>query len=228
MNKISSLMWGLVLVALGVIFGLNALEITNIDVFFDGWWTLFIIVPCAIGLISDKDKTGNLIGLIIGVVLLLAVRDIISFEIVSKLAVPVILVIVGLSIIFKNTIATKVTNKIKELNNNNNDLFSYNATFSGENVKFPNKEFTGANINAVFGQVDVDLRDSVIEKEAVINSSAIFGGVDILVPQNINVVVKSTSIFGGTDNKVKNNKNSEELPTLYINAFNLFGGVEIK
>ena len=37
--------------------------------------------------LSDKDKTGNLIGLIIGVVLLLAVRDIISFEIVSKLVI---------------------------------------------------------------------------------------------------------------------------------------------
>lgn len=226
MNKVSSLMWGLVLVALGVIFGLNALEITSIDVFFDGWWTLFIIVPCTIGLISDKDKTGNLIGLIVGVVLLLAVRDIISFEIVSKLALPIILVIVGLSIIFKNAITTKVSNKIKELNNN--DLFNYTATFSGENVKFPNKQFVGANINAIFGGVDVDLRDSIIEKEAVINSSAIFGGVDILVPQNVNVVVKSTSIFGGTDNKVKNNQNSEELPKLYINAFNLFGGVEVK
>ena len=37
----------------GVIFGLNALEITDINIFFDGWWTLFIIVPCFIGLFKD-------------------------------------------------------------------------------------------------------------------------------------------------------------------------------
>lgn len=226
MNKISSIIWGVVLMALGVIFGLNALEITNINVFFDGWWTLLIIVPAFIGLFTDKEKTGNIIALIIGTVLLLVCRDILSWDMVSKLVVPVILIIVGLNLFLKNALSTNVNKKIKELNNN--QLFSYNATFSGENVKFPNKEFTGANINAIFGGVDVDLRDSIIEKEAVINSSAIFGGVDILVPQNVNVVVKSTSIFGGTDNKVKNNKNSEELPTLYINAFNLFGGVEIK
>ena len=59
MNKISNLLWGLVFVVLGVIFGLNALEITDINVFFDGWWTLFIIVPCFIGLFKDEDKTGN-------------------------------------------------------------------------------------------------------------------------------------------------------------------------
>ena len=225
MNKVNSVLWGLVLVSLGVIFGLNALEITSIDVFFKGWWTLFIIVPCFIGIVTDKEKTPNLIGLLIGIVLLLAVRDIISFKIISKLTLPIILIIIGLSVIFKNTIATKVNEKIKELNNN--DLYSYTATFAGENVKFPNKEFTGANVNAVFGGVDIDLRDAVIEKDAVINSSAIFGGIDIFVPNNINVVVKSTSIFGGTDNKVKNT-NTEEKPTLYINAFNLFGGVEIK
>ena len=48
MNKISSLLWGLVFIIVGVIFGLNALDITNINVFFDGWWTLFIIIPCFI------------------------------------------------------------------------------------------------------------------------------------------------------------------------------------
>ena len=35
MNKISNFLWGLVFIAIGVIVGLNALEITNIDIFFD-------------------------------------------------------------------------------------------------------------------------------------------------------------------------------------------------
>ena len=69
--KIENILWGILLIILGVIFGLNALEITNIDIFFSGWWTLFIIVPCFIGLFKESDKTGNIIGILFGIVLLL-------------------------------------------------------------------------------------------------------------------------------------------------------------
>ena len=66
MKNVSRITWGIVLVTVGALFALNALSITDIDVFFDGWWTLFIIVPCAIGLFTDYDKTGHLIGICIG------------------------------------------------------------------------------------------------------------------------------------------------------------------
>ena len=53
---------GLILIILGVIIGLNTFGITSIDIFFDGWWTLFIIIPAILGLSKEKDKTGNIIG----------------------------------------------------------------------------------------------------------------------------------------------------------------------
>ncbi len=36
MKKISSVIWGIVLIAAGALFALNSLNITNIDIFFDG------------------------------------------------------------------------------------------------------------------------------------------------------------------------------------------------
>ena len=66
MNNMKSILWGVVLVLLGVLVGTNSLGITNIDIFFDGWWSLFIIIPCFIGLFSNEDKTGNIIGLLVG------------------------------------------------------------------------------------------------------------------------------------------------------------------
>ena len=46
MNNIKNILWGIILVIIGVIIGLNTIGITDIDIFFDGWWTLVIIVPC--------------------------------------------------------------------------------------------------------------------------------------------------------------------------------------
>ena len=106
-NKITNTLWGLVLVAVGLILGLNALEITNIDLFFDGWWTLFIIVPCFIGLFRDSNKTFNLIGCGVGVFLLLACQELIDFEILMKLMVPAILIVLGLAFIFKDFLGGK-------------------------------------------------------------------------------------------------------------------------
>ena len=71
MKKLSKILWGIALIVIGGIFALNAFGVTDIQLFFDGWWTLFIIVPCCIGIFSEREKTGNIIGLLIGVFLLL-------------------------------------------------------------------------------------------------------------------------------------------------------------
>lgn len=49
-------MEGIVLIILGPIVGGNTLGITNINIFFDGWWTLFIIVPCFIAYLKIVIK----------------------------------------------------------------------------------------------------------------------------------------------------------------------------
>ena len=80
MNNFKNVLWGIILVVLGVIIGTNSLGLTDINLLFDGWWTLFIIVPCFIGLFTNSEKTGNIIGILIGVALLLGINDIIAFD----------------------------------------------------------------------------------------------------------------------------------------------------
>ena len=108
MNNLKSIIWGLVLITLGIIIGLNAFEIINVNIFFDGWWTLFIIVPCFIGIITEENKLENIIGLIIGIGLLLWRRDVIEIGMLWKLIVPIILILVGISCIFKGKIDKKM------------------------------------------------------------------------------------------------------------------------
>ena len=209
MNNIKNILWGIILVIIGVIIGLNTIGITDIDIFFDGWWTLVIIVPCFIGLFTNKDKTGNIIGLLVGVILLLGMQNIIDFNLIWKLLLPSIIVIIGLSLIFKNTFNSKINNEIKKLNNKNTKNNEYCATFSGQRIDFPNEEFKGATLNSVFGSITCDLREAKIKEDVVINASSVFGGIDIIVPDDVNIKIKSNSIFGGVNNKKKNNEDKK-------------------
>ena len=75
MQKATKIIWGIILIAVGALFALNALGLTTFHLFFDGWWSLFIIIPCTIGLFTERDKTGNLIGIAVGVFLLLCCQN---------------------------------------------------------------------------------------------------------------------------------------------------------
>ena len=228
MKNISNIIWGLVLVAVGVILGGNAMGWFNIDVFFDGWWTLFIIVPCAIGFLAKPgERMGNLIGLTVGIFLLLGCLDVISFETLWKLVFPIVIVLIGLTMIFRNLFAHKFNEVTAKLNEKINKDDEIGAVFAGQDIKMNGEEFKGRNLSAVFGGVKLDLRKAVIKEDAVINATAIFGGVEIFVPDDVIVVTKSNSFFGGVSNKT-NNEPKKGAHTIYVNGTGLFGGVEIK
>lgn len=222
MNKISNFLWGVVFVAVGVVFGLNALEITDIDIFFDGWWTLFIIIPSFIGLFNDKDndKMGNLIGLFIGVFLLFGCLGIISFSVIWKLMVPAILVGIGLSFMFKG-VALKNGKNIKMGDK------EYCAIFGGQTIDFSKEKFEGCTLTSVFGGVKCDLREAKITEDVKIKVNSIFGGVTILMPNDVKVKVDSIPIFGGVSNN-HSNASKDSAKTVYVNATSMFGGVDIR
>ncbi|MBQ9120748.1 MAG: hypothetical protein IJY12_00085 [Clostridia bacterium] len=101
MRNTSKIVWGIALVALGIIWVLNTLDITNINIFFDGWWTLFIIVPCLIGLLNKEHIVGNCIGIALGVGLLLDKNDVLNFDF-WELIFPVLVIAFGIKLIVGN------------------------------------------------------------------------------------------------------------------------------
>lgn len=167
----------------------------------------------------------SFIGLVIGIALLLCTQGIVTFSLIRKLILPFIFIMIGISFIFKDFFNSKINEKIKSLNKSG--LKEYAATFGENKVDMSNEVFDGADLTAVFGGVELNLNNSEIKDEQIVNATAVFGGITIKVPQNVNVKVKSTSIFGGVDNKIKN-INGENVPTVYVNAFCMFGGVDIK
>lgn len=228
MKETKNIFIGVILVIIGIILGLNALGLANIDLLFDGWWTLFIIIPSFVGVIKEKDKSGDLIGLLVGVGLLLACQDVLSFELLWKLALPTIIICFGISFILKEFSYKGFNKKIKALKKNNKENSEYYSTFSSQKLNFDEQKIDGVKLNAIFGSTECDLQNANIGKENVINITSIFGSVNISIPNDVNVIIKSSSIFGSAEDQRKKNKNEKQTKTLYINAFCLFGGVEIK
>lgn len=228
MKKLNRIIWGAVLVAAGVLAALNAFGITNFDFFFDGWWTLFIIVPCLIGLISSHEKTGNLIGLLVGVILLLYCQDVLTWQLIWQMVLPIVIVIIGLQLIFSGIFSGRSSKVRKERLADGAQIQSGFAAFSGKNIVVENGEiFEGAELNAVFGSLHCDLRNATINKDCVLDVSAIFGGIHIVLPSYVNVKISSHSVFGSINNKGHENA-KENTITVYVNGGGIFGGVEIE
>ena len=205
MKKIENTVIGLIFIIIGVIIGLNAFHITNIDLFFDGWWTLFIIVPCFFGLFKDQDKTGNIIGLIVGIYLLLYCQGLIDFQLAWKLVVPVIFVLIGLKMIFKDT---------------------FNKKKPHQNI-YDNQLYTGGNYDVTFNGLILDLTKAYLNEETNITISTLFGGVDLYLPDDVNIQIQSSNFLGGVDLHKRENK-IENTKVIYLNARCIFGGINIK
>jgi predicted membrane protein len=225
MKNLRRAIWGLIFVAAAVVIALNSFDIIDFNIFFEGWWTLFIIVPSFAGLITDRDKSGSIFGLCLGIFLLLCARDILDFDMIWKLILPAIIAYIGLKMIFssfRKNKAEKIINKIKV---EGRDLQNGTAVFCGTELDFDNAVFDGADLTAVFGGVDCDIRHAIIDRDCVIKVCSVFGGIDIKVPDNVKVVTNTTSVFGGID---VHKSNPNGIHTLYIEGVCMFGGVDVK
>ena len=81
---------------------------------------------------------------------------------------------------------------------------------------------------ALFGGMDLDLRDAIFEAPVVeISGFWCFGGLDMKVPEGIEIQDQTAGIFGGTDVRDIGDP-APGAPTLVIKGVSLFGGVSIK
>lgn len=227
MNRsLSGIIIGLIFIALALSIVLKAFGY-DFDIFFDGWWTLFIIIPSFVELFHRNNRTSAVIGLGVGILLLLSAQDIIEWQMFGKLMIALIFLMIGLSMIFKRRYKPHQFNTEYASNSGNKN---YSAFFGGRNIRFDNQEFTGASISVAFGAIEMDLRNAIVTSDAVIDASAAFGGIDIFVPSNVKVEVDCTPILGGVENKASTPTSSDgrQIPVLYINATCILGGIDIK
>ena len=215
MNK-RNLFWGIVLIVVGILFLGRNMNWWNFSIFFEGWWTLFLIVPSIISLVRKESMGTSFLILVLGVLMLLASQNVIDWSTIWKVFLPIIIMVVGLSIIFGNR---KVKTKMVKGN-----AKEYVAIFSGVDEVI-NKIENDFKMTAVFGGIELDMRDVVLESDLVIDCFTLFGGIDIRLPKDVKVEVNGLPIFGGVENKYRNNH--EAKVTVYINHTTICGGVDL-
>lgn len=227
MKNVNRILWGFVLVGVGVVLGLHVMDILPFDIFFKGWWTLIIIIPSFISLFSQRDKTPGIVGMVAGIFLLLGSRGIIDFKILFKLIGPILIVVIGLCLIFKDAFNKNVKDAIKRIKEKNFPKKKCTAVFGGKNTVLAGEPFYGADAVAVFGGLEIDLRGAVITEDIIISAGAVFGGIDILLPQNVNAELCVTPVFGGAANKT-GRAFTPGIPTVFVSGICAFGGVDVK
>lgn len=222
MKNLTRIIIGIILVVCGAVYILGAFGIAEVDISLDGWWTLFIIIPCLNGLFTSKDKFGNFIGLAVGVFLLLAAQDVFDYDMVWKIIVPIIIIMLGIKLIVKSTSPQK---KIVNVEKGQKKCV---AAFNSQTFDYGDEEIAIAKIGAIFGGAKCNLTDAKIKDGSRLDLLCAFGGADIIVPENVNVKVNAFCLFGGiSDKRVVTDTNKDNI-TLNINGFCIFGGADIK
>lgn len=112
------------------------------------------------------------------------------------------------------------------------NLVNEQAVFGSVKRKVDSADFQGGKLESVFGAISLNLRRAQIasaERSATLEVNAIFGTIELFVPETWRIVVQAAGIFGNVEDKTLANKASGfEGPSLFITGSAIFGSVEIK
>jgi hypothetical protein len=102
------------------------------------------------------------------------------------------------------------------------------AIFSGADRKGRWLVEPHTTILAMFGGVELDLRQAVLsQREVTINVTCVFGGVDIKVPPGVRVISSVVNVFGGVQ-LPGDDPLEPDAPVIRLTGLTLFGGVDVK
>jgi hypothetical protein len=111
---------------------------------------------------------------------------------------------------------------------NSSSVMNEAAVFGGGDRRYTG-EFEGGRLSAVFGGYRIDLREAQMKgDQAYVHIAAVFGGVNLQIPPEWDLVMRGVPIFGGYSDRTHHPQKGPGTKTLYIVGSVVFGGVEVK
>ena len=219
----SQLLMGILIIAVGFLFTLDNLGIAHAWNYLRYWPAGLI----ALGLVKLWDSRegygggfGGFVITLIGLWLLLesAVDIRISFGDMW----PMLLVFVGGYLVWRG-----LTGQRRLAAADDHAIVSAMAILSGVNRGNNSPAFRGGDLTAIMGGCEIDLRQAAINGAAMIDVFAVWGGIEIRVPEDWTVIFHVTPLLGGVEDKTRPSLGSAE-HRLTVRGVVVMGSVEVK
>lgn len=244
----------LILIALGVIFLLDQLNIAGAGHIFQYFWPAVIII-FGIELLSWRPHGARafwgVIAILIGAGLILSNLGYWYFDIGRYW--PVILIALGLSLLFRRGSwgpyrryryrrhwesswagasggsSATVPADAATFPADGEDTVNGFAIFGGYQRRITSQQFKGGHTEAIFGGVQLDLhRAEIAGDQAILDVTAVFGGVELRVPERWILELRGQPLLGGFSDETHQDTPAPGAKRLIITGFAMFGGVVIK
>lgn len=226
--SIGKLVFGVILALLGLLFTLDnfgLLEIQHVE----RLWPVALIALGGASL-AQRWRTrpfGGLLLVGLGVLFLLRNYRIIHISLANLF--PLVLVVIGLRIAFGALSGRTPASGLAEEPGGADAWLRGFVAFGGLDRRITSQRFQGGDLGAFCGGWQIDLSKAKLAgKEARLDVFAWWGGGEIRIPEEWNVVVKVLPVLGGTGDKSRHPAPGTETGTLIVTGTVVMGGVEIK
>lgn len=217
---------GGVLIVLGLLFTLDNMGVLDVG----GFWRFWPLILIVIGLLKvlqpreDGQRAFGVALIAVGIFLQLQMLAFLNWS--FRDVWPVLLIVLGGLLVWRAV----GRGKAPGFKPSSASDLSEMAFMGGVNRVVVSQEFRGGEVTAVMGGVEVDLRQAAIaDGPAVIDVFALWGGIEIRVPQEWIVDVKGIPIMGGFENTTHPSVTDPALAQkLVVRGTAIMGGVEIK
>ena len=236
---------GAILLAAGAILLLDRLGIVYARDIFQ-FWPMLLVAAGLASLTRAVTLTGRLwSGMLFAAGLLLQAANLGYVHVRGELFWPFALIAVGVLLLGRalesrngTTEATTPggdsrpwwTDYIEEKTGDSNTRFRASVVFSSREHRVTAPNFERAKIEAVFGSYELDLRDAGLAgEEARVVADAVFGSVEIFVPEDWEVDLRGEGVFGSVSDETHHpGPNPGALPKrLIVKGAAVFGSVEV-
>lgn len=214
---------GVVVILLGVLFTLDNLDLVDASRVIRYWPALLVFYG-----ISKLADTQNLPGRVWGSIAILAG----SFMLLDRIGLltfrihdwwPLVLIGVGGSMLLRSMSRHAPASDSAAPSDETVSLFAFLGGFERTNGS---QNFRGGDITSVMGGCEIDLRRASMDREAVIDIFALWGGVSIKVPEDWRISVQGFPIMGAIEDKTHPPKGGSS-KLLIVKGYAIMGGAEI-